>query len=246
MTALAWAACLFVVSSGLRLVINEINLASNYWLDPFTGGFFHTLFIGPATGGALAGYWTARLLKGYARLPTMRVFPIALVWAVAMLLGAFLPFIFGVLLMPPPQDPVPLSSAVQPPMDQTPIFLLLAARDFISWLIPGTLGGLVLAWEIRRGGIKMNWSRFALIIAGWGLGFALGGLIGAMLVGQLSQALFGLSDPGWLVNELFVWLSFGATGLIAGAAGAWATVQVIRTAAQTSENTLHNMQVSHP
>lgn len=228
LAALAWAAGLFVVSFGLRLVINALNIASNYRLDPFFGGFFYTLLIGPAAGGALAGYYTARLLKRYAGLASMRVLPVALVWAFAMLLGAVLPFYFSGLFLPPPADPVPLAQGIEPEPVWTPPFLLFFARDFLFWILPGVLGGLQLARELRRDGLKLNNQRMAVITAGWGAAFGLGGGAGSTLVNLLSWYWISLRDPGWLANELVGWLKFGVTGLIAGAFGAWLTVSVIR------------------
>jgi hypothetical protein len=228
LTALIWAACLFVVPFGLRIVLNYVNQAVNYQLDPATNGFIPTLVFGLPVAGALAGYGTARQMRHFvAGLSILRI----AVWGAAVL---FLSVILAILLinlfMPPPSLPLLVGEA-EPPIPWPPIFLRLLARDFVLGLFSGSVGGLLLAYEIGRK-VGQDSRRMSKITAGWGLGFALAnmlvhGIFNSLPIPAPSGAL------GWLVQDAFsVWLRYGFTGLIAGALGAWATIRAVRPAAQ--------------
>lgn len=243
LTALVWAACLFVVPYGLHILLYYINLAINYRLDPFTNGFIPAMIFGLTLAGGLAGYWTARQLKQAAYLPALRRLPVILGWAVAMLLSVYTFFILSSLFMPQFSTPL-LPGEPEPVLRGPPLFIRILARDFVVSMIPGLLGGLVLGWQIWRK-TKMNAWKMVQVTAGWGLGFGLGGMLGR----GLANLFFVLSpsgfDPGWIVMDLITWLSYGITGFIGGAAGAWVTVQVIQSVAENREKESAGFQATH-
>lgn len=233
LTALAWAAGLYVVPFLLAIVFYQTRLPIINQVGPLIGAAIYSQFIGPALGGAIAGYLTASLFK---RLPGLQAIQPRFslpIWAVALFLAVFLVFTLGFLFMPPPVDPVALSDPMEPPPARPIPVIPLLANGFVTWLLPGILGGLLFAIEIHHDSLKLGARRIAQITAGWGFGFALGGSISMVIANVALRGLFPFDEARWLVTYTALWLQYGLTGLIAGAVGAWATLRAIRSVSPT-------------
>lgn len=242
LTALIWAASLFGISFGFWLGFHLLNQLTGSRLDPSFGGYFHAMLTGPALGGVIAGYATARLFKRYAQIPSLRAISVAFVFGAAALLAAILPFYLTPLIIPP-ADPQPLNAIPEAEPSMLGQILRLSLASFLSWLVPGLFAGLHFAREIWRGGLKINGT--AKMAAGWGLGFALGGGISVIVMDLFFISdWFRYIDAAGPLMALLNWLNFGVAGLIAGAIGAWATVRITSPAVRKAGEAVSSSQLS--
>lgn len=229
--AFVWAASLFAVPFLLGLIFRGINRAFNFQLDPYFEGSLYNWLLGPAAGGVVAGYLLASLLRQFPALHSINARSSMPIWAAAMFLAVILMFVLGNLFMPTLDDVQPMADNMEQLTARMPPIIPLFANGMVIWLIPGILGGVLLAREIHHCCPKMSSKWIAWITAGWGLGFALGG--GASRVAYSLSIWFWYPnfDPGWLITELNIWLSFGVIGLIAGAVGTWSMMRALRSTA---------------
>ncbi len=166
LTALVWAAGLYIVPFLLAILFRQTNLPIISQVGPMIGAAIYSQFIGPALGGAIAGYLTASQFKRLPGLQAIRPRFSLPIWAVALFLAVFLVFNLGFLFMPPPEDPVRLSDPMSPqPARPIPVIPLLA-NSFVTWLFPGILGGLLFAIEIHHDSLKLGARRIDQITAG--------------------------------------------------------------------------------
>jgi ABC-type transport system involved in multi-copper enzyme maturation permease subunit len=90
------------------------------------------------------------------------------------------------------------------------------------WLIPGIIGGLVLAIAFRSGTNRASLRRFFILASGWALATVIGGFSGTLLMHILRREARSIPESVLLIT------GFATTGAVIGALGAAISLSQLR------------------